>query len=181
MTPIRLPDRRVLRLPELDEGEELFEISREHYARASKEAFLNKGRTCERPCVCERRTPAEACASGLEQYDKLSFCHRRVDRGEHGPAVVETLHVTGDHLDVRLAGEVLEEVRQSEVGLVAHGHNVAESDATLGGGAREGARERAAVGHECDVAETLLLDERAAVGSQPVRVVGEAQAVRADE
>ena len=45
---------------ELDQGEKFFKIPCEHYPRASEEVFLNKGGTCERPCVCERGSSAEA-------------------------------------------------------------------------------------------------------------------------
>ena len=75
---------------------------------------------------------------------------------------------------MRLAGEVIEEVRQPEVGLIAHRHHMAEADTTLGGGAGQGARERATVGDESHVTEMLLLDERAAVGGELVRVIDKA-------
>jgi hypothetical protein len=152
-------------------------------------AITAGGRRSNRRTTARRRGPAVGSARsgrrspGLDDQHGLAGRPRRRQAAPEARPVEKALDVHAQRRRPRLLDEVLEEVADVEVDLVAERHAVAEADAVAGGAVDDGHHQGPALAHQPDLAvgETIGVEHHRRAECQTMVRHDESHAVGPDQ
>jgi hypothetical protein len=152
-------------------------------------AITAGGRRSNRRTTARRRGPAVGSARsgrrspGLDDQHGLAGRPRRRQAAPEARPVEKALDVHAQRRRPRLLDEVLEEVADVEVDLVAERHAVAEADAVAGGAVDDGHHQGPALAHQPDLAvgETIGVEHHRRAEREPVMGDDQTHAVRSHQ
>ena len=77
----------------------------------------------------KRRSPATAGIADLPDEDRLAQIKRALAEGEQAPSVPDAFHIRGDNFDVVLPEKKLDQIQRVDIGFIAGGDDVVETQA----------------------------------------------------
>ena len=118
---------RGCRAQDLGGAEQLVELAHAQHARAPERGFIGGIAARQRARVRLRRLGAGRAAARLDDDDRLGS--RGASRGRHElRRVGDRLHVQQDGAALRVAGQVVEQIAEIDVGHIAERDDVGEAD-----------------------------------------------------
>ena len=139
--------------------------------------------TGQRAGVRHRRLGARLGATDLERHDRLAVARRLQRRGAKLGRIAHRLDVERDDLGRVVVGEVVDEIRQLEVDLVARRDELRQSDPARRGTRQERAEDAAALRDDADPAhgKVIHLERTGRRQHDAVGEVHQADRVRAED